>query len=101
MQIGRHLGLTSRRSQPDNAGGSAHRFGTELRSLTVGNEVVNTAEFIGWNYRQLAAAFIVGLTFQLLLLPCLWPIGRAKMGLAFAFDAIMAARILVAYHKKE
>lgn len=60
-----------------------------------------TGETIAWDYRQLGAAFLVGLTLQGRVLPCLCPIGRAKMGVAFVFDAMVLGRILVAYYKKE
>ncbi len=64
-------------------------------------EVISTTESMAWNYRHLGAALFVGLTLQGLLLPCLCQIGQAKMGFAFAFDAAMIARILVAYYRKE
>ena len=54
-----------------------------------------------WNFRHMAAALFVGIVFQALVLPCLCPIGTAKMMFAFVFDALILARTLVAYWRHE
>jgi len=50
-----------------------------------------------WNFRQLGAALFIGFVLQSLFLPCLCQIGTAKMTFAFYFDALVLARMVIAY----
>jgi hypothetical protein len=54
-----------------------------------------------WNYRHVAVALSVGVILQSLVLPCLCPIGTAKMTFAIVFDLLVLARTLVAYRRRE
>ena len=54
-----------------------------------------------WNFRHLAAAFLIGLLLQSIFLPCLCDIGTAKTALALVFDGLVAVRVLVARLTRE
>jgi hypothetical protein len=55
----------------------------------------------GWNYQHMVVALLVSFLLQALVLPCLCPIGNAKMTFAMTFDVLVLARTLVAYKCKE
>jgi hypothetical protein len=55
----------------------------------------------GWDFRHMTVALLVGFTLQALFLPCLCPIGNAKMTFAIVFDLLVLARTLVAYRRHE
>ena len=54
-----------------------------------------------WNFHQLSAALVIGFVLQSIFLPCLCSIGTAKMTLAWCIDALVLARMLIAYFRHE
>ncbi|MCI0746588.1 MAG: hypothetical protein L0Y58_14405 [Verrucomicrobia subdivision 3 bacterium] len=54
-----------------------------------------------WNSKRLAAAVVIALALQSLVLPCLCDVGRAKMVFAVVFDLLIAVRAGMAYLARE
>ena len=50
-----------------------------------------------WKFKHLLAALLVGFVLQSLWLPCLCDIGTAKITFAYAFDALVLVRVLIAH----
>lgn len=54
-----------------------------------------------WKFKPLLAALLIGFFFQSLFLPCLCPIGTAKIALAYSFDGLVLVRMLLAHFRRE
>ena len=54
-----------------------------------------------WNFKRLIAIFAIAFLLQILFLPCLCEIGRAKMIFALVFDLLVVIRGSVAYLSRE
>ncbi len=54
-----------------------------------------------WNFRRLLVLSALAFLLQMLFLPCLCDIGRAKAGMALAVDLLVAIRAGVAYLARE
>jgi hypothetical protein len=60
-----------------------------------------TATPASWDFRHMTVALLVGFILQSLVLPCLCPIGSAKITFAIVFDLLVLARTLIAYGRHE
>ena len=60
-----------------------------------------TGSLARWNLRNLGAALFIAFVFQSLLLPCLCPIGTAKITLAYCFDCLVLLRMMIAHLRSE
>ena len=54
-----------------------------------------------WNFRQLGAALFISFVLQNIFLPCLCPIGTAKVVFALSFDGLVLVRMIWAYFRRE
>lgn len=54
-----------------------------------------------WHFGYVAAALLVGMVLQIIWLPCLCSIGKAKRAFAGMVDVLIILRILMAYFTKE